>query len=342
MKTWLAVCGLAASGAVVGVACAGKGSGGVIAVENPGDRGNHAQSAELRGGGLEQFQIFAGDINTNGQLGPPSVSPVPTGEFKIKAKKLPSSNEDQELTVIMKEIDPCVPYAKIESGKTLPLYVVRDASGKNLCAGATPQLVDEEELGACSGGNLHEKIVQYGSLAGLAVAVSGYWDEQGSHQAAEHVVTLSCISAVVAKCAHWGYLPWAKSDSTNLAGHHEACVHAARAAFGSVTTNGDMASPPTKTAYTCGSTLVDIFDHLTPPIQPQRNLYSRESYWNANGRMCMEKQRYTCGDVLTFPATTGNCNKTLEEGQWKIGVWSEANEISRHCPGKDPDACDYQ
>ncbi len=129
-----------------------------------------------------------------------------------------------------------------------------------------------------------------------AVPLQNYWDPQtGDRIDDPNVVTFGCTNAVLAKCALWGYRPWAeatkcdpkdkkkgkKCHPVSLADHHQACTRMARADY-----CGDG------TPATVDGTLIDIWDNLSPPLQTKFTDWKLEAEWTPDGANCLNYVRH--------------------------------------------------
>ncbi len=186
-------------------------------------------------------------------------------------------------------------------------------------------------------------------LKGKAIAVPGYW-MLGKWQPGKQnqpVFTLACVSGVIAKCAHWGYVPWVdyqgrKED--NLAPYHHACVQAARAQY------EDGAEQ--EESYTCSYTEIDIYDRLN--INKRRNAkLSFESQWTEQGLKCMARSRWQhcdkeLADRHVTVSATGCSDPVPGVGQdWPrdavpgvlIAIASDPKNNALACPKLDDKGC---
>jgi len=126
-----------------------------------------------------------------------------------------------------------------------------------------------------------------------AVPLQHYWDHQtGDRVDDPGVVTFGCTNAVLAKCALWGYRPWATATSCDpkalnsctqvaLKDHHQACTRMARADY-----CGDG------TPATVDGTLIDIWDRLSPRIQSRYTEWRVEAEWTPDGASCLNDVRH--------------------------------------------------
>ncbi|SEL05232.1 hypothetical protein SAMN05444354_103406 [Stigmatella aurantiaca] len=177
--------------------------------------------------------------------------------------------------------------------------------GTNLCGASTYQPGREGELAP-------------EPPRGTALLVPGYWDElDGVWRAqykGEDVFTAACFDGTVAKCAHWGYVPWARFAGKSLQPYHQACVPAARAEY-------DHAK-----AYTCANTAIDIFDNLGL-LRPNKDpAFTFESRWNAHGLTCVSRPRWK-GCETDLAGVLGACEEPSAPWSWGrdlIGIRSSA------------------
>jgi len=175
----------------------------------------------------------------------------------------------------------------------VPLYTV-SYQGKNLCDGQT---YDRKHAD-------HNSTVR--PAPGAAVAVPGYWsqgqwrEKDGRGQPA---FTFSCFTGVVAKCMHWGYVPWHKTGCEDRSDLHHACVQAARARY-------DVTSDR---SYTCSETQVDMMDAkgvLSRTENPK--LFTFESLWDKNGLVCMAHSRWQGCEVKLKNLKVPQCDSSKD------------------------------
>ncbi len=141
-----------------------------------------------------------------------------------------------------------------------------------------------------------------------ATFYSGYVDTEQRYTPDRERISLSCVSAVPAKCLRWGYVPWrtAPIGGGLLAGHFDSCLRLARADYG-----GD-GQPHTR-----NGTAVDIYEQVG--IQrPESRLdgFSFEAGWAPHGAVCVHHTRVstliTADDLaLTYPRliTGASCDE---------------------------------
>ncbi len=306
--------------------------------------GHHAQAPVLKGGGLEDYPFFYAALGANGTIVPEAGSVTNTGtQIRAATPESDTYTFGETLTYEPSGYDPCVRFSSAGGGGEIAkptLYRIRDGNGRNLCRNEVMPLTEADELDRCAPGESPQrKVDAFNSVQGLAIAVKGRWkdgkysDAGERDRSAKEAITLACISGVIAKCVHWGYVPWASYKDSNvdksLTDHHQACILAAMADY-----NGNGES------YTCTSTIVDIFD--TIHIQEEdKTRMSLESLWNRTGKVCMTRSRY---DGCGFAAEAHGC-----DGQYGlVGVRSDVNRIppsgSPKCPRSSvtPDNCDYR
>jgi hypothetical protein len=133
-----------------------------------------------------------------------------------------------------------------------------------------------------------------GSPGVTALPLENYWDQQsGDRIDDDNVITFACSNAVLAKCALWGYRPWATADSCegkkkkevcseiSLQDHHQACTRMARADY-----CGDGH------AATVDGTLIDIWDGLQDPMQTPFTDWPVEAEWGPDGATCLNFTRH--------------------------------------------------
>ena len=162
-----------------------------------------------------------------------------------------------------------------------------------------------------------------------AVPLQHYWDPAtGDRVDAPNVVTFGCSNAVLAKCALWGYRPWASAtscdkdskndppsekwkakhcDEISLQDHHQACTRMARADY-----CGDGH------AATVDGTLIDIWDDLAPQLQTPFTDWPVEAEWTAEGASCLNFVRHPeFGYPACFLKKNGKVKKFKKCGTFK-------------------------
>ena len=125
-----------------------------------------------------------------------------------------------------------------------------------------------------------------------AVPLKNAWDvKTGDRIDDAKAVTFGCTDAVLAKCALWGYRPWAtqtkchgwgknkKCKQVSLVDYHQACTRMARADY-----CGDG------TPHTVDGTGIDIWDNLD--IQTQFTDWPIEAEWSPEGATCLNFVRH--------------------------------------------------
>ncbi|MDC0711744.1 ADYC domain-containing protein [Stigmatella sp. ncwal1] len=155
--------------------------------------------------------------------------------------------------------------------------------------------------------------------SGTALLIPGYWDESDgiwrAQYKGENVFTAACYDGTVAKCAHWGYVPWGTYAGKSLQPYHQACVPAARAEYDHVK------------AYTCANTAIDIFDNLGLLRRSEDSGFSFESRWNAKGLKCVARPRWK-GCETDLAGVLGVCEEPVLGQSWGgdlIGIRSSAD-----------------
>jgi hypothetical protein len=212
---------------------------------------------------------------------------------------------------------------------TLPLYRVEKfdpATGTtiDLCNGEAYAFSAEE---TCSPADLQ-------TLSGKAIAAPGYWNPTtGTYQqtldgttTGKQVFSLSCMTGAVAKCMHWGYVPYKSFQGTQLSPYFQACVRAARAQY----------TATSSTSYTCEGTEVDFYDRLgIQTISPAGNL-SFEAAWKQGGPLCVGKPRYDACS-LSSAVTSILCT----ERDWtNVANWpADVLLATRSSPSATPGEC---
>ncbi len=125
-----------------------------------------------------------------------------------------------------------------------------------------------------------------------AVPFKGYWDAASGDRVDDpNAVTFGCTNAVIAKCALWGYRPWAtetkctgkgkkkKCVEVPLVDYHQTCTRMARADY-----CGDG------TPHTVDGTAIDVWDNLD--IQTQFTDWPIEAEWSPEGATCLNFVRH--------------------------------------------------
>jgi hypothetical protein len=128
-----------------------------------------------------------------------------------------------------------------------------------------------------------------------AIPLNNYWDlKTGDRIDDPNVVTFACTNAVLAKCVEWGYRPWATAErcephkkhhkkkcvELSLQDYHQACTRMTRADYCG---NGEP--------WTVAGTPIDIWDHLSPPIEARGTDWPVEAEWTVDGAYCLNDIR---------------------------------------------------
>jgi ADYC domain len=120
-----------------------------------------------------------------------------------------------------------------------------------------------------------------------ALAVEGVWDATGARHDEKGKFTFACENGAIAKCADWGYKPWAKKDGRALKDLHQACTRMARADY-----CGDGRS------HTHEDNIIDMYDVLklltrtteaSAAWNPARASF--EAAWTPDGASCLARTR---------------------------------------------------
>jgi hypothetical protein len=113
-----------------------------------------------------------------------------------------------------------------------------------------------------------------------ALPVEGTWDYRwgveggGSKSNDLSRFTFACQGGAIAKCALWGYRPWATRDGVSLAPYHQACTRMVRADY-----CGDGAS------HTREGNRINVYDRLG--VQQDTQGWAFEAEWDENGARCV-------------------------------------------------------
>jgi hypothetical protein len=144
-----------------------------------------------------------------------------------------------------------------------------------------------------------------------ALAVGGVWDEKGARQEVKGRFTFACENGAIAKCADWGYKPWAKKDGRSLTDLHQACTRMARADY-----CGDGRS------HTREDNPIDMYDVLqllTRTTEPSGGWdpakASFEAAWSPDGAACLARTR----DGAALETVLKQCPERFEMGAKDLG-----------------------
>jgi len=175
-------------------------------------------------------------------------------------------------------------------------------------------------------------------LHGKALLVDGYWKRgvwRNLGPQGQKVMTLSCMTGAVAKCAHWGYVPNTPYGKADLTPYYQACVRAARA----------MYLEDSDKSFTCPGTEIDIYDRLNIVRRRSNPARKPESLWSADRATCIERTRWQGCDTrdggILLPSG-GGCDPgnrpledwpvTLPESSGLIAVSSSPDNNAGTCP----------
>lgn len=304
----------------------------------------HSQSALLNDGRLEGVEFFSGDLAKleNGlELKAVWKDPSKESSAPIEIAVVIEGMIEDKLAGDKKNISPR-PYifypmlTKIGDFK-LPAKI-------NLCERQYVPPYSKAEKEKSNKNDLK-------ALHKRAVAVAGYWDRKTGAYVSDPAgkkFTISCLSGIVAKCAHWGYVPNAEfiknAIKIPLTPYHEACVRAARA----------MYDPTSLRSYTCRSTVIDIYDNLGIKESDRTADLQFEGVWIKNGdrvEMKLVAQRFqeNCSsEPVPLCSPADMCKDPHLEG-WGKGIVAVRSDLennqssSGECPGKlinERDPCD--
>jgi len=155
----------------------------------------------------------------------------------------------------------------------------------------------------------------------LALPLPGIYDEDtGNYTPDSQLFTFACTVGALAKCALWGYRPWAQKseclDGTcktqSLQPWHAACTRMVRADY-----CGDGV------AHTRNGTSINVWDNLSLQL-PEQTSWDMEAEWTPSGARCIRHTRWLQAD--------------------KKAKWTDLEYIQRTCPERlasyRPSACD--
>ena len=169
------------------------------------------------------------------------------------------------------------------------------------------------------------------NVAWPAYIFSGYWDEEtGDFIDEPDTISFACHFGVVAKCALWGYRPWAESEqckkgkkgkkskgceTVSLRDYHQACTRMARADYCG---NGEP--------WTVDGTQINIYDQLSPQIQEDEAPadWQIEAEWTPDGAYCLSDIRHQGWKAEgLYP----NCGKAFNKHNKKI---KDCGSLKKH------------
>jgi hypothetical protein len=126
-----------------------------------------------------------------------------------------------------------------------------------------------------------------------ALPVEGVWDYRqgvaggGSKTEDPQRFTFACLGGAIAKCALWGYRPWASYNGVSLAPYHQACTRMVRADYCG-----------TGQSYTQTGNRIDFYDELG--IQQDTESWVFEAEWDPNGARCIYSLNRTHSSLPCF------------------------------------------
>ncbi len=110
-------------------------------------------------------------------------------------------------------------------------------------------------------------------------------------------ITITCASGAIAKCARFGYKPWAKGPrGDDLTAIHAACIRMVRADY-----CGDGK------AHTRNGTEIDMFDDLGIQFSDSSDVdgFFFEAGWSPQGAVCVRHTRWP--ELLTMEELNAQC-----------------------------------
>jgi len=126
-----------------------------------------------------------------------------------------------------------------------------------------------------------------------ALPVLGVWDYRqgvpggGSKIDDPNRFTFACMGGAIAKCALWGYRPWASYSGMALAAYHQACTRMVRADYCG-----------TGQSYTKTGNPINFYDELG--IQQDTEDWFFEAEWDINGARCFYALNRTHSSLPCF------------------------------------------
>jgi ADYC domain/Pentapeptide repeats (8 copies) len=126
-----------------------------------------------------------------------------------------------------------------------------------------------------------------------ALLLANRWDNvTGDRITDSTMVTVACQGSALAKCAEWGYAPWAsdivESDEGNVNQHniaraelHQACTRMVR---------GDYCGDGT--AHTVAGTMINIWDNFKIQERDTGSTMPLEAEWSPDGAVCVKHTRW--------------------------------------------------
>jgi len=115
-------------------------------------------------------------------------------------------------------------------------------------------------------------------------------------------VTFACQGAALAKCADWGYLPWADLEGLSLKDMHQACTRMVRADY-----CGDGS------AHTVDGTLIHVLDELGIQEDDDGLDYGIEAEWGPDGATCLNVEN-TRLDGVEIGCSIPACGDSFASG----------------------------
>ncbi|HEX8435557.1 ADYC domain-containing protein [Archangium sp.] len=126
-----------------------------------------------------------------------------------------------------------------------------------------------------------------------ALPLEGVWDYRqgvaggGSKTNDSQRFTFACLGGAIAKCALWGYRPWASYNGTPLEAYHQACTRMVRADYCG-----------TGQSYTKTGNRINFYDELG--VQQDSADWMFEAEWDVNGARCIYALNRTNASLPCF------------------------------------------
>lgn len=131
------------------------------------------------------------------------------------------------------------------------------------------------------------------SIPVQALLLTNRWDNvTGARITDSDMITVACQGSALAKCAEWGYAPWAadivESDAGNVNQHniplaelHQACTRMVR---------GDYCGDGTP--HTFAGTMINVWDHFKRQERDTGSTMPFEAEWSPDGAVCIKHTRW--------------------------------------------------
>jgi hypothetical protein len=123
----------------------------------------------------------------------------------------------------------------------------------------------------------------------MAIPSGEVWDATATRGASAVGFTFACVSAVIAKCYTWGYVPWAPAKGVaDPAGLHQACTRMGRADYCG-----------TGSANTVNGHAIDVWDAFGVQKMAPAGTATLEAAWSPKGAIC--ENHYRLADINDQP-----------------------------------------